>query len=194
VSRLVVGLGNPGKRYENTRHNLGFLTVREFADCHAISLKKGWRIKGELGSGTVDNEVVKLLLPTTYMNLSGRALIQMMNYYKISVEDLLVVVDDIYLPFGEIRPRSEGSSGGHNGLKSIEQVLGTRKFARLRMGIGEERAPGQSLESYVLENFTLAESEKLPKLTRRGTKLIESWLKHGIEECAKQAGSFGKLE
>jgi peptidyl-tRNA hydrolase, PTH1 family len=194
MSRLVVGLGNPGKRYETTRHNLGFIVVQDFARQHAIPLKNGWRIKGDLGSGTVNNEDVRLLLPTTYMNLSGRALVQMMNYYKIGVEDLLIVVDDIYLPFGEIRPREEGSSGGHNGLKSIEQVLGTRKYARLRMGIGEERTSGQSLESYVLENFTLRESEKLPELTKRGTILIESWLKHGIEECAKQASSFGKLE
>lgn len=194
MSRLVVGLGNPGKCYEKTRHNFGFMVVREFAVQHGWPLKNGWRIKGELGRGTLNGETVHLLLPSTYMNLSGRALCQMMGYYKIPVDSVLVVVDDIHLSFGEMRARADGSCGGHNGLKSIEQALGTKKYARLRLGVGANSNPHKPLETYVLEDFSLSESEKLPELIKRGATLIESWIKHGIEECARKAGSFNNCE
>ncbi len=183
---LIVGLGNPGTKYEKTRHNLGFLVLEELAKKWNVSFKRGWRLQGQLASGVVGEKKVHLLMPTTYMNLSGSAVVKAINYYKIELKDLLVVVDDVYVKFGTMRFRDEGSSGGHNGLKSIAGSIGTQKYARLRMGIGPKEGKELSngaqmpLEDYVLANFTASEMQELPQFVEQGASFAEKWLSGNI--------------
>ncbi|MFZ0564845.1 MAG: aminoacyl-tRNA hydrolase, partial [Chlamydiales bacterium] len=133
---LIVGLGNPGKKYENSRHNLGFMVVKAFAAKRGWDFKRGWRFKGYIAHGDIEEKIVHLLLPVTYMNLSGKSVRKVLEYYKIARNRLLVVVDDVNLALGVMRIRPEGSSGGHNGLKSIEESLKTREYTRFRIGVG----------------------------------------------------------
>ncbi len=171
---LIVGLGNPGTIYENTRHNFGFIIVRAFAK------KRGWTFKlvsalnGAIALGKVGDVRVKLLLPTTYMNLSGQAVKKVLGYYKIDIEDLIVLTDDVALDFGVLRFREKGSSGGHKGLKNIELCLGTQNYQRLRFGIGGCKE--SSLEDYVLALFTQEEKKLLPKVIDKGTDFLDQWL------------------
>lgn len=176
---LIVGLGNPGKEYENTRHNLGFLVVRAFADHHNWTFKKERDFKGELARGAYGEQKVTLLLPTTYMNLSGDSVRKVCDFYKIALEDLIIVTDDIALPFGVLRFRERGSAGGHNGLKSIESQLGTQEYPRLRVGIGD-REHGL-LEDYVLSTFSKDEKEKLPEVIDQAAEFLKNWLEQKKE-------------
>ena len=159
-TRLIVGLGNPGKGYEQTRHNIGFEVVEAFALRFGMRFKRSWRNRGKIAKGVVDETPIVLLLPTTYMNRSGLAVKRSMHLNQIEVGDLLVIVDDIDLPFGTLRMREKGSSGGHNGLKSIEEALGSREYPRLRVGISD-RTAGE-LKDYVLEKFSPEERDQLP--------------------------------
>lgn len=182
-SKLIVGLGNPGLKYDKTRHNLGFLVVREYAKRHGFSFKKVSHVQGELATGKIDEETVFLLLPHTFMNLSGQSVRSSIEYYKIAVEDILVVLDEVYLKFGTLRLRSAGSSGGHNGLKSIEEHLKTQNYARLRMGIGPEKnedfpdRKNMTLEEYVLAEYTSSEKEALEPFVAKGADAIEEWIR-----------------
>jgi len=193
--KLVIGLGNPGSKYAGTRHNLGFLAVRAFAEKHGWPWKSERRFKGEVARGMVGEESVLLLLPMTYMNLSGGAVQKALAYYKVSAEELLVVVDDVYVKLGEMRLRAAGSSGGHNGLKSIEACLGTQGYPRLRMGVGpngEKDLPNGYLEDYVLGNFTAGERERLPTVSDHGCRVIDCWLAQGVEPASQLAGDSSK--
>lgn len=174
---LIVGLGNPGVSYERTRHNLGFIVVRKLATGLGLTFKKVAKFEAELAVGSIEGRAEKLvlLLPMTYMNLSGRAVKKVVEYYKVSFSlpnCFLVVVDDVYTNFNLMRLRAQGSSGGHNGLKSLEEHLQSNEFARLRMGIGpqEERV---FLEDYVLGKFTDMEQNGLPDFVARGAQVIE---------------------
>ncbi len=167
--KLVVGLGNPGKKYERTRHNMGFLVVRALADGWGLTLKSERKMLGETARGRVGNKQIHLLLPTTYMNESGRAVGSYSNYYHIEAHEVLVISDDADLPFGELRFREKGSSGGHNGLKSIEQALGTQAYPRLRIGIGRE---GEELIGHVLGRFSPAEEKRLEGLIREAKEVV----------------------
>lgn len=201
--RLIIGLGNPGSRYANTRHNLGFLIVRAFAEKNRLTWKKESRFNSEIAStmwsqGEEEHKLIALL-PMTYMNLSGQAVRKVVDYYKISFRDAdrsLVVVDDVYLKIGDLRLREKGSSGGHNGLKNIESLMHTQQYARLRAGVGsktEDESLQQSsmnLESYVLGRFSSTEQEELPQILSRGVDLIECWLNQGMESAVKLAGDF----
>ena len=138
---IIVGLGNPGRDYEQTRHNVGFRAVRCFAKRHSIALKQVRRVSGDAGTGHVGTCRVRVLLPLTYMNRSGEAVRLAMKAFKVPIGRVAVVVDDIAFPVGEMRFKEKGSHGGHNGLKSIEEHLGTRDFSRLRIGVGH---PGGS--------------------------------------------------
>ena len=149
--RIIVGLGNPGKQYEFTRHNAGYLCLDYLAAKYGIKLNR-IKFKGLVGEGTVAGEKAVLLKPTTFMNLSGESVLSAMQFYKADLSDLLVVYDDISLPLGSLRIRERGSSGGHNGMKNIIYLLGQDDFSRIRLGISD---PGESdLTDYVLEEFS----------------------------------------
>jgi peptidyl-tRNA hydrolase, PTH1 family len=157
---VVAGLGNPGPRYAHTRHNMGYFVVEKLARMLGWDFKEDRFLHARIAKGVVNGVDVHLILPTTYMNESGLSVKGYLNYYKMAVEDLIVVCDDIAIPFGTTRFRVAGSSGGHNGLKSVEMYLGTREYARLRMGVGN--APiGMALAEYVLGEFTPQESTSL---------------------------------
>jgi PTH1 family peptidyl-tRNA hydrolase len=157
---LICGLGNPGPEYELTRHNIGFLVLDRFAEKLGADFKSdrlGWVAKGRFKGRTFI-----LLKPSTYMNLSGKALKYWMTQEKIDLENMLVITDDIALPFGKLRMRKKGSSGGHNGLGNIQELLGTEEYARLRFGVGGDFSKGRQVD-YVLGNFSEEEIKALPE-------------------------------
>ena len=171
---LIVGLGNPGKRYEKTRHNLGFMVLRGLAEKYGLNFRTAQHVHGELAVGEVKGKSLLLLMPMTYMNLSGQAVKEAVMYYKVDLSHLLILSDDINLEFGTLRLRQEGSSGGHNGLKSIESSLQTQHYARLRVGI-DDRLNGD-LADYVLDRFSEQELEQLSPIIEKGIAMIETWL------------------
>jgi PTH1 family peptidyl-tRNA hydrolase len=174
--KIVVGLGNPGREYAATRHNLGFMVVAELARrLSAGSSRNRFRaVETEAFDGS---EKLVLVKPQTYMNLSGISVREILSWYKSPPHDLLVVVDDIDLPFGTLRMRSGGGSGGHNGLKSIIAELGTEAFPRLRIGIG--RGPGHAARQ-VLTRFNAAELEALPEIVNAAADCVLEWERNGI--------------
>jgi PTH1 family peptidyl-tRNA hydrolase len=181
--KLILGLGNPGRQYERTRHNVGWWVVEHLADVWHLG---AWREKGQARevSGRVGNVQVRLLEPLTYMNLSGKVLIPYLRRpFWSPATDLLVIVDDIALPVGRNRLRAQGSAGGHNGLKSIEQTIGSREYPRLRIGIRptqEERVVGD-LADFVLSPFGAAERREILEMMPRFTDAVDLWLREGIE-------------
>lgn len=156
--KLIVGLGNPGKEYEKTRHNAGFMVMDEIAKqlCISININK---FKALIGQGIVGNEKVILMKPQTYMNLSGEAVQEIVSYYHIDIKDILIIYDDLDLPVGSIRLREKGSAGGQNGMKNIIQHLHTQEFARIRVGIGKD--PRIPTVDYVLGKFLKEDQEAL---------------------------------
>ena len=177
-AKLIVGLGNPGKKYRMTRHNIGFMVIDALAERLKISLKQMDRLDGICGKGGD----VALLKPQTFMNLSGQSVQKTCAFYK--VEDLLVICDDAALDFGRLRMREEGGAGGHNGLRDIIAVLGS-KFQRLKLGIGD---PGDwDLADYVLANFNEHEQAKLPTLVGEAVDVCETWLLSGFQRAAEKA-------
>jgi PTH1 family peptidyl-tRNA hydrolase len=174
--KIVVGLGNPGREYAATRHNLGFMVVDELAG-RLAAVERRTRFRSDLVEAVDGAEKVVLLKPRTYMNLSGSAVREAVNWYKTPLDDLLVVVDDIDLPFGSIRLRSKGGSGGHNGLKSIIAELGQETFSRMRIGIG--RGPGHATRQ-VLTRFTSDEERVLPAVLAAAADCVLEWERHGI--------------
>lgn len=169
---VIVGLGNPGKKYALTRHNLGYLVVQAFGEAQGWSFQDKRDFRSYVAKGQIGEINVHLLLPTTYMNESGHALRLYLDYFQQGPEAVCVVVDDIHLAFGEMRVRQAGSSGGHNGLKSIQTHLKTQDYLRLRLGIGRghEEKP---LADHVLDAFTTEEKAKLPQLILRGTEVLK---------------------
>lgn len=156
--KMIVGLGNPGKEYENTRHNVGFLFIDNFAKSHGVLIDKK-KFNGLYAEIFINNEKVILLKPLSYMNLSGNVVKKFVDYFDISVSDILVISDDLALDFGKFRLRLFGSSGGHNGLKNIEQMLGSNKFKRFRVGISSDK--NMDTKDYVLGRFNFNEHNKL---------------------------------
>jgi len=174
LMKLIAGLGNPGLQYAETRHNAGFLVV----DCLAEELKLDFRPKfqGLVAETTLEGEKVYLLKPQTFMNLSGRSIRELAQFYKLTPEDIMVVYDDMDLPLGRMRLRSSGSAGGHNGIKSTIAELGTENFWRLKIGIG--RPPeGWDPARYVLSSFTKEEIPVLEEIIEKGMKALTLWLK-----------------
>lgn len=175
---LIIGLGNPGAEYELTRHNIGFLTLDRFADnekamfsTQRLADKAEVRFKGRS---------LTLIKPNTYMNLSGKAVNYWMQELKISVENVLVIVDDIALPFGSLRLRGKGSSAGHNGLTNIEETLKTQNYARLKFGIGNNFPKGGQVD-YVLGRFTDEEFKALTTYMDKAIQMIQSFCSAGLE-------------
>jgi peptidyl-tRNA hydrolase, PTH1 family len=196
---LIVGLGNPGAEYAKTRHNAGFLLVEKLAakwKCDWANEKK-FRARiakvdlvGQASSLTLTGKMpvprrVLLCEPQTFMNLSGETVGALKDFYQLQLKQIVVAVDDADLPFGEIRLRKSGSSGGHHGLESIEQHLASREFARLRIGIGRKDS-SREITNYVLGKFDSSESELLKKVLERASDQIEIWLEAGIEKAMSQ--------
>lgn len=179
--KLIVGLGNPGRRYEGTRHNLGFLVIDRLASQNGIVLGK--RLCDALvGVGELGNQKVALAKPQTYMNRSGFAVAGLLREYGVETEDLAVINDDLDLPFGRIRVRPAGSPGGHRGLVSITESLAGAPFLRVRMGIGRppENVPAAD---YVLEPFSGAELEQMNDVVQRGAECVDCLLREGVERA-----------
>ncbi|MED0939981.1 aminoacyl-tRNA hydrolase [Bacillus mobilis] len=172
--KLIVGLGNPGREYELTRHNIGFMAIDELAKRWNISLNEQ-KFKGVFGAGFVNGEKVILLKPLTYMNLSGESIRPLMDYYKIDVEDFIVLYDDLDIPVGKLRLRMKGSAGGHNGVKSTISHLGTQEFQRIRMGIDRPKN-GMKVVDYVLGRFTSEEIPDVGHSIERAADACEEWL------------------
>ena len=182
--KVIVGLGNPGKRYEKTRHNVGFMVACALADRHGIRLNTK-AFNSLIGKGKILGEEVIIALPQTYMNRSGEAVRAILSRRKTELYDLLVVCDDVNLSLGITRIRSEGSAGGHNGLTSIIEHLGSNDFVRLRVGIGKD-AGSADLSGYVLSTFKKTEEVVLGEAVETSVDCCERWLKDGVERAATQ--------
>lgn len=171
--KLIVGLGNPTKEYEQTRHNVGFMVMNRLADVMNVSIATS-KFKGEYVKFKYKGEDVILLKPMTYMNNSGESVIQVMKYFKIDVEDVLVVYDDMDMPVGKLRLRESGSAGGHNGVKSLIAHMGTQKFKRIRVGI--DKHPRIKVIDYVLGHFKKEERPLIDEGIENAVKAIETYL------------------
>ena len=175
---LVVGLGNMGAKYDGTRHNIGFDVIDHLAKEKELNYKQ--EIYGDLAEYKFKGRTFFLLKPSTYMNLSGKAVRYWLQKKKIQASNLLIVVDDVNLPFGTIRIRAKGSDGGHNGLKSINELLGTSQYARLRFGIGNDYPKGAKI-NFVLGKWTKDEQQSLPSLVKSAAEAIKSFGTIGLE-------------
>lgn len=182
---LIVGLGNPGSAYENTRHNIGFSILEQLAKKNGWAFKDASRLQGRIAQGVINGRKVLLLLPMTYMNSSGESVRLCMDYFKVLKNNIMVVSDDISISFGTLRLKPSGSSGGHNGLKSIESHLGTQIYPRLRVGVGD-RTHG-ALADFVLSRFSESEMQQIPQIIERSANALEVWVKEGIVKAMQQA-------
>lgn len=180
---LIVGLGNIGPDYENTRHNIGFMVLDVFAKASNIVFQD--KRYGFVAETRLKNRSLVLLKPSTFMNLSGNAVRYWLQKEKIEDGNLLVVVDDLALPFGTLRLKSKGSDAGHNGLKHVEQVLGTRQYARLRFGIGSDFPRGAQVD-YVLDEFSDEEKQFLPERLEKAAEIIRSFCLAGVDITMNQ--------
>lgn len=178
---IVVGLGNPGREYENTRHNTGFITIDKLADKYNIDINKE-KHKALIGSGVIDGEKVVLVKPQTYMNLSGQAVFEVMNFYKEELSNLIVVFDDVDLPAGTIRIKERGSAGTHNGVKSLVKELGSQEFKRVKVGIGTPN-DNRDLIGHVLGKFTDEEFSEIDKSTTDAADSIVLIIKEGVAKA-----------
>ena len=179
---IIAGLGNPGKKYEGTRHNIGWQVVDELADKHGIRIMES-RFRGLVGKGVIGGEKVLLLKPLTYMNLSGESIGEAVRFYKIDETSRLIVVsDDISLDVGQLRMRKKGSAGGHNGLKNTISHLGSEEFMRIRIGVGDKPA-GSDLVDYVLGSFSKEEKKILDETKRNAVLAIETIISDGIDKA-----------
>lgn len=175
-TKVVIGLGNPGRQYAATRHNLGFFVVDELARRTSAPTSRK-RMKAEITETRLGENKVILAMPQTFMNESGIAVREIIRWYKVPLEDVLIVVDDLDLGFGQIRIRPKGSAGGHNGLKSIFQELGTQEIPRLRIGIGRG---GNRTIAHVLSKFSPEEQKDLPQIVGFAADTVEKWADIGI--------------
>lgn len=183
---LIVGLGNPGEKYDNTRHNIGFEAIDYIAKKYNIDINRK-KFKGEYGEGFIGSEKVILMKPTTYMNLSGECVREVIDFYKLTNEDILVIYDDISLDVGRLRIREKGSAGGHNGIKSIIAHLGSDEFSRIKIGVGQ---PKGDLVNHVLGKFSKEENEILEE-SLEATKLsVEIILKEDTSSAMNKYNGF----
>ena len=186
--RLLIGLGNPGKEYERTRHNAGFRAIERLRERHADAFD-GWKKKfdGMISTGRIGDEKVVLLLPRTFMNRSGVSVQMAAAFFKAEPRDLLVAVDDFMLPLGTLRLRAGGSAGGHNGLRSIMQSLGTQNFPRLRIGIGSGRMTDVPKDAFVLERFDEDEEAALEPVLDRAADAMDLAVRDGLDAAMNAA-------
>ncbi len=177
---LIVGLGNIGSEYANTRHNIGFMILDAFAEASNISFST--ERYGDVAHMRLKNKQLVLLKPSTYMNLSGNAVRYWQQKENIALENILIIVDDVALPFGAIRLKTKGSDAGHNGLKNIEQMLGTASYARLRFGIGNDYPRGCQVD-YVLGNFSPEQKEEIGKRAEVAAEAIREFVLAGASSA-----------
>ena len=182
VEWLVVGLGNPGSKYEWTRHNMGFLVVDELAERLSIPVQR-LKFKALTNTAVLGGKSVLLMKPTTYMNLSGEAVGQAARFYKIRPERVLVISDDVALPQGKLRVRRSGSAGGHNGLKNIISHLGTDQFPRIKVGVGQKPSPDSDMVNWVLGTFTGQDRKVMEETIGRAADAVTVLLQHGIDQA-----------
>lgn len=187
---LIVGLGNPGSKYDTTRHNIGFEVVERIAYDNGmkINIKKH---KGLIGQGMIGKEKVLVVKPQTYMNLSGECISELLNFYKEDKKNLIVIYDDTSLDVGSLRIRTKGSAGGHNGIKSIIQHLGSNEFTRIKVGVGE-KPPGWDLANYVLGRFTTEELPEIVKIVEQASKATEKIITDGVDVAMNQFNQTSK--
>ena len=178
--KIIVGLGNPGKQYEATRHNIGFHVIDELSSRFNIPLTQS-KFNGMYGISHIGTEKVMLLKPLTYMNLSGECIVPMMDYFEVEDEDLVVIYDDLDLQVGKLRLRQKGSAGGHNGIKSIIQHLGTQEFNRIRIGIDRPKN-GMKVPDYVLSKFSDGEKDEMSAAVKKSGDACEDWLSKSFLE------------
>ena len=176
---LIVGLGNPGRKYARNRHNIGFLCIDQLATVAGISVRRK-RMKTRLGSGQIGRHKMLLAKPQTFMNNSGQSVAPLCHWYHVEPQRILIIHDDLDLPFGRIRLRPSGGSGGHKGIKSIIAELGHQDFARLRIGI-DRPVHGDPID-YVLDDFDRQQAGKLPSIHERMIEIVGYWLDHGVQE------------
>lgn len=190
IPELIIGLGNPEPKYDNTRHNIGFAAVDELAKVWQMPLKENKRFQGLFSEGvTPGGQKVRLLKPLTYMNRSGQSVRAVTDWYKVEPRSVLVIYDDMDLPVGRLRMRLSGSAGGHNGMKSIIAHLGSQDFPRLRLGIGKSDGEKGTI-SHVLGKFAPAESKATEEILYISVKAIELSLKAGIEQSMNRYNGF----
>lgn len=188
---IIVGLGNPGKKYENTRHNMGFLTVDLLAENHDIKINK-IKFKALVGEGKIAGQKVVLVKPQTYMNLSGESVRQVVDFYKIDSQNLIVIYDDIDIPTGSIRVRRKGSSGTHNGMRNILYQIQTEDFPRIRVGIGSGKK--ENLINYVTGGFTKEEKTLLEDAVTSAAAAAACIVEKGIEKAMNEYNIKPKKE
>lgn len=186
---LIAGLGNPGKKYEKTRHNLGFMVIDELARRNSVSVDKS-KFKSLTGEFKLGGEKVILMKPQTYMNLSGEAIREAVNFYKIDLKNLLVIYDDLDIPMGALRIRTSGSSGTHNGMKSVVSQLGSRDFPRVRIGIGSNK--DDNLIDFVIGKPSKSEEAVLSDTVSEAVHAVECYITDGIDKAMNRFNS-GKV-
>jgi PTH1 family peptidyl-tRNA hydrolase len=178
--KVVVGLGNPGQKYAGTRHNIGYMVIDYLAESPRAG-RFGSRFQGQIAELIEEGEKILLIKPETFMNLSGRCVREVLNFYQVPVADLLVVCDDINLPLGKLRVRARGSDGGQKGLRDIQNHLGNAEYARLRIGID---APGEAdAADYVLSRFRPTEKPVMEEAIAKAAEAVIYWVRHGTEAC-----------
>ncbi|HLR66661.1 aminoacyl-tRNA hydrolase [Virgibacillus alimentarius] len=182
--KCIVGLGNPGKKYHHTRHNIGFMVIDELLSRHHWSLNKS-KFNGKYALEHDLGEKIIFLKPQTYMNLSGECLYPLMKYYHIDIDDILVIYDDLDLPVGKIRLRQKGGHGGHNGIRSIIDHLGTKDFKRIRIGVGRP-TNSMPIVDYVLSTFPKAKQEDVHESIKKSADACEAWLKAPFNEVMNE--------
>ena len=180
MNYLIVGLGNIGVEYANTRHNMGFMVLDAWAQASNILFESGRY--GYMATISFKGRKFHLLKPSTYMNLSGKAVRYWMNELKVPIENLLVISDDLNIPFGTLRLRKNGSAGGHNGLTNINELIGSQNYARIRVGIGNEFSKGQQI-GYVLGELTKEEKEEMPEVSKRVIEGVKAWATIGADRA-----------
>ncbi|MBU0671258.1 MAG: aminoacyl-tRNA hydrolase [Patescibacteria group bacterium] len=176
--KLIVGLGNPGDKYKNSKHNIGFMILDHFV--------KDFKIEKKLETEIIKDKDIIYAKPQTFMNESGRAVSKIAQYYKVKPKDVIIIVDDKDLPFGKLRIRKEGSSGGHNGLKSIIEYLGTKDFTRLRVGILDPDKKIKDTSKYVIKDFSRKQKKELSNIIENSQQAIESILHDGIDRAMQK--------
>ena len=182
---LIVGLGNPGKEYERTRHNCGFRALDVLADKLGCKIDKG-KFQGIYGQANYGGKKLMLLKPLTYMNLSGRSVLQLSAYFNIPPQRIIVMFDDISLEPGRLRVRADGSAGGHNGIKSIIQEVGSQEFPRVKIGVGKKPNPEYDLADWVLSAFSAQEEKALTVALNNAADAALAIIDHGVPEAANR--------